>query len=182
MDDFQSEFDAMFQMISGNSEIAPPESESIQPGFCRTCNEPAAYEGSTDMYVCERCGKCEKALKPFFSYSEMQNRSYEPNQHRHKYIRLRKTMDKMQINDVQIRGLIRSKFSEVITYFQFNCPTSRKNIMRYDYVIAKILEIQEIHVDSPYEVKLSKSTLKQYDKIWMCLCEKYGYPFISTTT
>jgi hypothetical protein len=175
MQEFESQFNYILQFKPSNKKVNENNSE-----YCYECNKQRFYDKTNDYYVCEICGSCKKAFVECHSYNQLKQTKIMKKSHRHKYIRLRKKFKKMKIQDEKLKDIIKTKFDQIIDYFDKTTYLDRKNILRYEYVILKFLEITNEIDKINYKLNLTKETIKKYDIIWKDFCELQNYNFIKT--
>lgn len=176
MDFFDKEFEYILKSQLEDKKIEKEEKRD----YCMKCNAQRFYCSNTDNMICEKCGSCVKAYKEYHSFLDRKSKIFRPKSQRHKYLRLKKKFKIMNLIDEKIKDVIKMKFSQIIKYFEKTTYLKRKNILRYDYIIIKFLEIINEKDRVDYKLNLTRDTIKKYDKIWEDFCELYYYNFIST--
>lgn len=126
------------------------------------------------------CGSCTKAFGEYITFNDSKSYKIRAKSQRHKYLRLKRKYKKMKIKDDKLKEKLNKKFSQIIVYFDRTTYLNRKNILRYDYIILKFLEIINEIDKTDYKLNLTKDTIKKYDKIWKDFCDIQQYKFIKT--
>lgn len=136
--------------------------------LCVTCRKQMFLDVSTDQLICNSCGRCVKAYQEVNEFRK--EMTIISTSHRHKYLRLNKRLKQMGIAEGH-HETIKNMFKIVIDFFTTIGVQNRKNILRYDYIIFRIVEMKKIPFDSNYSLKLTYKTIKKYNDIWSQFCK-----------
>lgn len=146
--------------------------------FCSMCNIMKHLDTHNNLYICVECGASSIAnsdylmppsVKMNIRYIHVYKRS----------IRFCKILD----DSVCIKGPLREKllcmFNQVQPVFKKLCFGKRKNFIRYQYVIIKLLEIlRKNHLTQYFNLPKSDIITAKYDGIWILICKELKWEFI----
>lgn len=174
---YKEDFEKIFQF----SNVKRKENDFPKNRYeCRDCKIPTNLDLITDYYICPSCGLCEKTDERYFGFNKYPMNFMHSNKYEAHHIkRLIINMKKMGIYDEDVINSIRKRFSIIEDYYANEYSnTKRKNIIRYAYLIIKILELLECPKYLNYKFLPVKKTLKKYDKIWNDICTYAGWKFV----
>ncbi len=179
---YQKFFNTIFENDSNKNKIIIKNINKND--YCYDCKQKRLYDSVNDYYVCTCCGVVKKnSMNNNISYYELQNnykngiyKNLKTN--KHKFNRLRKKIKLLGIKDSNIINKIKKYFIKIIDYYEVT--EDKKNMMRYFYLIFKILQILRKHEYINYDRLPKKNILIKYDENWYKICKLYGWPFISS--
>ncbi len=153
--------------------------------YCKSCDMDKHLDMDNCQYVCVGCGGISNNdyAKLFNDYlpapTKGLNLSYT-HSYKRSY-RFEKILDKELCLYPKLESNLNLMFRQLVPIFKKICLNSRKNFIRYHYIIYKLLEILGkdqllIHFNLPK----SKLITYHYDRIWENMCYELGWEYIPT--
>ncbi len=175
--------------ISETSEISETKNEKqeddeIHRPICKKCLIFICLDNVSDFYVCHICGLVsEKNTESVFSFKDRKNHksSFRKILPYNRLSQFNKYLNK-QNNHMphSVKNQVTQIFRGVLRVFELVC-TKRKNFIRYEYVIIKILEILGLSVYSEaFKLPKSQLTINKYDLYWKDICERLELKYSKT--
>lgn len=170
-DQFENEFEKIYKY----SNLKIPEK-------CKThecCDNPSIFiNADTDYNICENCGTCVKAYIQYHGYiKNFKMNVYTSDKHKHHLKRLKINLKRMKITNKELIDEILQRFKFIEVYYN-TVDTSNSNIIRYKYIIIKLLQIMgKKEIYERFELP-KKKTLIKYNKIWRDICQLNEWTYI----
>ena len=186
MNNYKNEFNQINEIIKKKKII--PKKVNIKHNSCYFCNTVKRVDTDNCIYVCINCGVISSGFdKPFIEMSQ-----YNNDTHRIDYISFydRKCQFKKKIFQYQDKNKLHFskylvnrleiKFIQINEIFNEICD-GRKNFIRYNYIIYKLLELMDYdRYLKDDALPKTKNILKSYDEYWEKICQKLNWNFFKT--
>lgn len=174
------EHDKMIQRMEEDYARRMNEHQNVfhERYLCRRCHQKMRLNLREDLRVCMDCGCCEKASIEYYSYNRMSSlRPFIESKDKYRTKRLRATIRKMKLDDDDdVVRQVTARFKTIGEYYD-NCFSDRKcNIMRYTYLLSKILQVMGRNDLFDEKWMPKKKTLVKYEVRWEKICEFANWP------
>lgn len=152
--------------------------------LCKKCNVQTFIDSITCYYICPSCGLANN--QQIGSIQHMQSPYKEPCQfiNDNTYSRVaqfEKQLFGFGCINFLLREDLKNMFISFHPHYEEICKGERKYIIRYEYIIIKLLEILNMKRYIKYfKLPKSRSTIYKYDKIWKKISDKVGWKFYKT--
>lgn len=177
MDAHSADFDKIFKLKLNKL----PRTVEKRYDFCYECNIEKSIDNVNVVYVCEQCGdvtnndylKIITALPPKDAYLKTIIR----------YNRMKNFRNYVSKKNIEYALEESVMFRVVKVNCFFKKITTRHNLIKYDYIILKILDLLKIKdpkIKNKFTMPKRKRTITKYDKIWKKVCNEYNWRYKQT--
>lgn len=152
-----------------------------EESYCDSCDVLKRLDTTNYFYICVQCGEVSGELScKIFNNLKPNNgekMNYVFNYCRSAHFK-KKIKNSLPMIPPDLRRQLCSMFNVIESPFKQICYDTRKNFIRYDYIIMKFLEILgEDHYIQFLKPLKSDLTVYRYDQIFKKICLQVNFPF-----